>query len=345
MQDNKSVKSYQALVAILVLLLSGASRARPTICEYLDLDNCGNTSRSMSRSTSASFPSTVSAAMNNPSALSMEKGFGLESIFYNDQGRVGIASGTGRIGAAVSAASAQETFFSHYALETTNAYRRRRVAGEPFEREDDLSVAAAMNLFGKNRRRGLQMDAGIIYKRNGEKESDHFGGGVSLSFNKVVSAGYSSYKDVLYEDNRNKFLQNYDADGEPYPYRNYYPDIPNNLLDVETETETMSFGLKFGNVAIDHITMTTTFEDEYFDPSTVKILSAAMFYGKWIFTAAQRTEESYRERYQDEKFVQEKRKQAMFLGAQRSIGDYMLIGVFQNYYLLNDVSMGLSVFF
>lgn len=333
------------LIAVFLCLFSSLSaRARPTICEYLDLKNCDNTARAMSRSSSASFPSSVSAAMNNPSSLSMEKGFGLETIFYRGKGRLGIASGTGRVGAAVTVASAQETFFSHYALEAPNSYRARRSETQVFEREDDVSLAAAANLFGKRKRRGFQLDIGGIYKRNGEKESNHFGGGATLSFNKVLSVGYSSYSDVLYEDYRNKSIHTYNTQGERSAYPTYYSNNEANVVDIETKTETLNLGLKFGNLALDHTTISTTFEDDQLDPSHIKILSAAMFHKKWIFTAAQRTEESYRESYRDGRFIQEKRKRALFFGAQRSIGSYALLGLFHNYYLLNDISFGLSVF-
>lgn len=57
-----------------------------------------------------------------------------------------------------------------------------------------------------------------------------------------------------------------------------------------------------------------------------------------------REEESFREEFQNEKFSVEKFKYDGFLGIQYAFGKNALLGLFSNYYLLNEWTMGLVIF-
>lgn len=312
------------------------------LCDYLKIDTCNNSKRPLARSNSASFPSTTTAAFNNPTALTMERGLGLESIFYKNHGNIGIVSGTGRIGAAISTTPPTEIFFGHYALETQNQYRKRILERNKYQ-DDNFNLAFAFNLFGKKKRKGLQVDLGGIFKHHKEKNENFLGAGINLSYNKVFNIGYSKYNDVLYEDIRGKTIDLYDTSGGSIPV--IYPEDDEWLTDVGTTVENTIIGLKFANFALDHLTIKTIFEDEYYEPTIITILAGSIFYKEWIFTYGKRTEESFREVYQDEEFIEQRRKYNRFLGAQYALGEYILIGLYHNYYLFNEVTMGISIFF
>jgi|SaaInlStandDraft_5_1057022.scaffolds.fasta_scaffold67401_2 hypothetical protein len=326
---------------VLSVFLCHESHSQKTICEILDLEYCNSSGRALTRSSSASFPSSTTAALNNPSSLSMEKGFGLESILYKNVARIGIVSGSGRIGAAISKSPAEETFFSHYALESNNSFRQRKVSKDVHS-PDNLSFAMAFNIFGKKKRTGLQLDFGIIYKRNGAKEADYTGAGATLSLNKVFSIGYAVYDDVFYEDRRGQMIDIVDQYGQST--LTYFDTSLTNLTDIDVKVESLILGLKFGNLAIDHLTLKTTYQDNVFAPTYIKIFNTSLFYKKWIFSYGLREEESFREQYQDEVFSSEKFKYDGFIGAQYALNKAILIGLYSNYYLLNELTMGMTIF-
>jgi hypothetical protein len=313
------------------------------LCDYIELKTCDANTKAMGRNNSASFPNSSSAAINNPSSLSMEKGFGIESIFYNGNSKVGLITGSGRIGAAISQSPTQESFFSNMAFETSNVYRQRRVENMLHKPEDSYSFSLAANIFGKKKRKGLQFDLGLIAKRNGQADQNFLGAGGTLSYNKVISFGYAQYKDIFYEDLRNQTINLYDTNGNDLG-ETTYPDNPLYLTDINLLVETFIWSLKYGNFAFDHLTIKTTYEDDIIDPTYIKIFNTSVFYKKWIFTYGMREEESYREAYSDEVFKSEKFKHDGFLGIQYAIGKSALIGFFSNYYLLNEVSLGLVIF-
>lgn len=315
--------------------------AETSICEQLKLKDCNASKRSLGRSSGASFPNTASAALNNPAALSMDRGIGVEGIFYGSESRFSLVSGTGRIGAAISTTPADETFFGQFALETTNAYRTRRIEGGLYKTKN-FNLALGMNLFGKDGSQKIRVDIGGVYKRNQAKNVDFFGGGAILTINKIFSIGMASYSDVLYEDNRDKVVTEYDQFGGSYDI--YYPDDPANLTDINVKVDTLMLGFKFANFAIDHLTIKSTYEDEILDSSFVKILNLSVFYKKWIFSYGLREENSFRERYKDEVFVEEDYKYARFIGAQYALNKNLLVGLFNNYFLLGESTFGLTYF-
>lgn len=92
------------------------------LCDYIELKTCDANTKSMGRNNSASFPNSTSAALNNPSSLSMEKGFGTESIFFNSNTKLGLVTGSGRIGAAIAQTPTQESFFSNLGFENNLKY-------------------------------------------------------------------------------------------------------------------------------------------------------------------------------------------------------------------------------
>jgi len=309
----------------------------------LKLDNCNNTKRSLSRSAGASVPSISTAAFNNPAAISLTRGLGVETIMHQGIGQVGLVTGTGRVGAAFSNSPTSGTFFGNQAIESTNSLRLRTLSGKKFE-EDKLSLAAGVNLFGGKSKKGLQADIGAVYRKQNELKEDYHGVGLTLGFNKFISIGASQYTNVYYENLRGEKGELVDQFGNIYDV--LYSDDPSNETRVNYRVTNFTYSLKFSKFAIDHIVFKTIYEDDEELPDYVKIYNISYFYKKWIITYGRRFEESDREIYDDEleEFVVERDKSAGFLGFQSALGNNFIVGVYVNYYLMNDLSFGLTYF-
>ncbi len=296
----------------------------------------------MGRSAGASLPTVNSAAFNNPAAISLNRGFGLESIHYQGKAQIGLVTGTGRVGAAISNFPSDGTFFGNPAMESINDYRTRATQFEKFEQEK-LVLAGAINVFGGKKKKGLQLDIGAIYRRQTELAKDYWGGGYIISFNKIISFGQSIYHDVYYKDLSGSTYDIYDQYGNSTTVTN--PIDPFYTTETDFTVKSNVIGFKFSNVAIDYIHFSTESDDTNFDGTQADIYNISYFYKYWIFSYGRRFESSYREIYQDEVFTYEKDKSNTFLGAQYATKKGFLLGIFSNYYLYNELSFGLTYFF
>lgn len=327
-----------------LFLLSGCfASSQPSICEILKLKNCNNSKRSLSRSAGASLPTVNSAAFNNPAAISLSKGLGIESIHHNGKAQLGIITGTGRIGAAISNSPNDGSFFGNYAIESSNQFRQRAIALDKFEPKK-LILAGAFNAFGGDSKSGLQGDIGVIYRRHTALDKDYFGGGFILSFNQVISFGMSTYKDVHYVELSGK--TDYYVDQLGGKTQVIYPVNP-TIYNYETEYTVNSsvMGIKFSKLALDNIKFLTVSDDISLDKTTVDIYNLSYFHNTWIFSYGRRFEISNKEVYDDFSFKVQKDKSDTFLGAQYAMTNGLLVGGFFNYYLFGEVSLGLTYFF
>jgi len=309
------------------------------------MDNCNNSTRSVNRSAGASLPSVNAAAFNNPAAISLSRGVGIETILYGGEGQVGIVTGTGRVGAAISNFPNDGTFFGNTAIE--NIYSNRlRVYNRDRFKEDKFVLAGGFNLFGAKQRKGLQADIGLMYRRHKVTEENYYGGGITLSFNKIFSIGYATYSDIYYEDLRNKKMDYVEADGT-VTENVIFPNELAYLFESKFSVVSYTAGVKFSKFAIDYIKFMTEFEnfEERDKLAESSIYNISYFYTTWIFSYGRRFEKSYTEVYEDEKFRQGENKAATFLGAQYATESGFLLGIFHNYYLLDDLSLGLTYFF
>lgn len=332
-------------IALLLLFLNAcasSNQGQPNICKILKVDNCNNSKRSLSRSAGASLPSVNAAAFSNPAAIALNKGWGVESIHYQGEAQLGLVYGTGRVGGAVASAPNEGTFFGNVAVEDSQNFRRRTLEPERFK-EEKFALAGAVNIFGGKRKKGLSLDLGGMWRRHLELEEDFFGGGATLSWNRVLSFGIAQYNDVYFLDLR-------DQQGEVFDQFGNATSVifgPSALYEYRYQVTNFIYGLKFSNLALDYVTIKTEYEDELFDPSFSSVWNLSYFYQRWIFSYGRRFEESFKEFYdpESEEFVTRKEKDAVFLGAQYSLPHGFVAGIFHNYYLLNDLSLGLTYFF
>lgn len=318
------------LISICIALVSDRARAAGWICNHAD-EYCGAIKGNRSTSTPA-YPTTSSGFKLNPAAVPVEKGLGVETLMYKGQFDFALVKGLGRVGAAISPSNNEETFFGPPGFETTPDFVERKELEDKYASQK-YTLAGAFNVLS-NKKRGLSridINLGVIGKYNRQTGSAWPGGGIS-GIAGPFTFGYSVYKDE---------------------YKISFPEemgISPSLLRYKVETS--SVGIFLTNLAVDYSVLRLFPEDvtalsDPNDPSVVSVLTASLIFSRGMLTVSQRTEESSRPVYDREtkQLLPDRKKTETFVSAQVSATDFLMIGAFYNYYLLNEVSLGATLFF
>lgn len=313
-----------------------------SICDQFP-EYCSNVRRNQSRPTNSSLPTQSSAVFTNPAAVSTDRGFGIESIHFKGDAQIGIVTGTGRVGAAVSNNPSDETFFGNGVQEDILSYRTRWFNQDKYI-SNKLALSGAMNIFGKGKKSGLQMDIGASYRKIPEIETDYVGGGVAFNWSRIFSFSYSEFRDAYVKDYRNQTVKFYDPDGSNYSIT--FPDTATSLYINHYQVKNYVAGFNYHNWSFDYSWFTTTNLENNLK-TYVKIFNTSYFHGNWMFSFGTREEEGPREYFdpETEMMVIEKFKYNTFLGAQYALGNNFVIGLFNNYYLLKEWTLGVTFFF
>lgn len=328
---------------IFILLNSNEACAKViSICDQFP-EYCSNVRRNQSRPTNSSLPTQSSAVFTNPAAVSTDRGFGIESINYNGSSQLGIVTGTGRVGAAISNNPSEETFFGNGVQEDYIAYRSRWFNKKKFE-SDKLVLSGAMNIFGKKKKKGLQMDVGLSYRKINDIDTTYLGGGVAFNWSKILSFSYAEFRDAYVKDYRNQTIQFFNTDGTSYDI--LMSNVASNLYQRHFQVRNYVAGFNYRNWSFDYSWFTTTNLDDN-TKAYVTIFNVSYYLRNWMFTYGTREEESPREVYDRDNEVMKykKFKYNKFLGIQYALGNHFVVGLFNNYYLLNEWTAGLTFFF
>ena len=279
-----------------------------------------------SNSTSPASPSGSSAIRINPGAVPVENGLGIEAILYRGTPDFGLVKGIGRVGAAVSPTNGEETFFGPPGFETSAAYLSRKRLGDKLESQK-FALATAFSLWKNNARglRRIQVNLGVIGKYNRLTQTAWPGAGISGVVG-PLTFGASALKDETVVDSTS-------VTGEATRDK------------LRFGTQSISVGLFLTNVALDYSIL--TIYPEGYDPLKVTLATATLIYGRLLATYSVRTEDSSRYNYNYETLALETKqiKQTSFIGVQYAPWKYFMMGLFHNYYLHQEVSAGLTVFF
>ncbi len=312
---------------ILLFLLFGPSQVlAESICQKLKLKDCPWAS--YSKSSSASMPSQSSGFNFNPSSIPTERGLGIEILNYNGDQDFALVTGTGRIGAAISPSNYEDSFFGNMSFETQADYLERKKAGKKFT-SNKYAFATAVNIF-KNKKRGmknLKLNLGLIAKYNSDTSKFNWGMGSSIELG-YFTIGASKYKDDYYiEDN---------TITPKYEYFERY------------NVETFTVGIKLPHIIADYTYLNDVFD--YYGTrydNTISLLTATVFYKKWMFTYGHRKEVSFRPKYNfdTQTLEDEEIKYETFLGVQYTINKHFIAGLYNNYYLNRGLTLGLTGFF
>ena len=286
----------------------------PDICDILDLKNCSGLSKQGRRSSALSLPSPSTATLLNPAATSFDRGLGLEAIHQNGNPVIfNIASGTGKVGAALISTSMENTFFGNRVYELDDEYLERKKDKKQY-RTKKISLALAAKLL---RKRNFALDAGIILKRHSEIKRVNPGVGVSGRLG-VITFGAAVYQDDFH-------LKEIDYE---------------ERFDVVT----YSIGTKIKKLSLDYAVISTNYELDSSN-TRVNLLSASYITGDFMFNLALRNENSPAPKFVDGELEYKRSKNDIFGGVQASLGRYLIVGLNYNYFLLDEMSLMATVFF
>lgn len=310
-------------VVIVISFLLGARAATASLCDPKN-ERCWNYGRGRSSSAPAN-PSTGSAIKINPSAVPTQDAIGGEVIYFADSFDFALVKGTGRVGAAISPSNGEETYFGPPGFEEPDTYLDRKKSKSKFSSRK-IALATAFNVFSNNKQglKRVDLNVGVMGKYHRDTQSVWPGAGIN-GIAGPITFGYSVTGDE-------SLLVNSAAPKiEPYMFR--------------YSIETYSIGMYLTSVAVDYSLMQLYSAEA--PTMTVRLLTASLFLSRWIVTASSRVEDSFRPAYDWEtgSLVYEQEKHDVFFGAQFSATKNVLVGAFYNYYLLREISIGLTVFF
>lgn len=285
---------------------------------------CGDV-RGGGRSSRSASPSSGSAVRLNPSNVPVEKGFGIEGIYFDDAIDFSLVRGLGRVGAAISPSNSEETFFGPPGIELEDNYLERKQGKDRYESQK-YTGAGAVNLLS-SRGSGFKhfsLNLGLMGKYNKETEAIMPGGGLSGYWG-PFSYGYSIYEDQTLLQSEPDF----GVEQSEYLYK--------------YKVQTFSGGIYFKGFIFDYSVMKMDGEL----PSTVTLLTGSVLLKRAVITLSSRNEKSDRKAYNYEttQLEEKEEKTDLFGGLQFKILKPLMIGAFYNYYLHREISLGATLFF
>lgn len=298
------------------------AQARTWLCE--EYGYCGGYGGGRSSSSPAQ-PTANSSISINPAAVPTHDTYGVDALYFKGTFDLAIVKGLGRVGAALSPTNNEETFFGVPAIESDEELFDRKFLTEKYKSEK-VTLATAFNLF-KSQSSGLrkfELNLGVAGKYNKLSYLTTGGGGLS-GVAGPFTFGYSAYSDSHFEKKNPVYGQMEDFE---------------EIFSIET----VSIGIFLNSLAIDYSELRV---NSLLNPSKVALTTASLILKKAIISISLRRELSNRLVYNYELEVLEfkKEKSSAFAGLQMTVTDTIRVGVFYNYYLLNELSLGATAFF
>ena len=279
------------------------------------------------RSTSApAYPSNNARITVNPSAVPTDEGFGIEAITYRGYWDLSIVKGTGRVGAAISPSNGEESFFGPPGFEESSVYLERKVKQEKYTQQKYV-LATAVNIYS-NKSDGLtrfSVNAGIAGRYNKLLNTLTPGAGLT-GIAGPFTFGFAYSQDETQVD---------PPTSGPV----------NAATKFRSSSETYSLGLYLNSLALDYSVMQVY--GEGLGEFQVSLLTSSLLLKRAILTASLRTEFSGRPKFDRESgtISTERVKNNIFLGTQVTITKTVMLGVFYNYSLQDELSAGGTLFF
>lgn len=285
--------------------------ARGSDC-YDGVYDCG---RSWSRSSSGN-SSTGGKVKINPSAVPVEKGFGIETIFFSSEADFGIVRGNGRIGAALSPSNSEETFFGPPGFALPEDTLTRKKAAEKYPSQK-VTLATAFNV-AENKGSlfsSYTLRAGLMAKYNRFTQTASPGIGASGTLGPLTFGG------SVYDDETQLTYETYGNPLKPV---------------IRYQVRTYNVGLFLSSLVLDYSNLRVATPDV----SSVNLFTASLFIKKIILTGSKRIEDSSRPYYNPATQLLEvkKIKEEVFGGLQYSFSNTFMLGFLYNYYLLHEYS-------
>lgn len=307
-------------VFLLTFLIYSSHTHADGFCEISEVFCQGGGGGSKGRSsTSPANPTNNSAYSNNPAHVNMNTAFGVEVIQYQSSGDYSLVSGSGRVGAGISSAKPDGTFFGNFAIEREDE-SLERIANKkkyPNNKQTFALAISPLRLLGKKRKKKdwFDISLGGILRYNEQTEKFMGGGGLNFTVG-PLNLGAAQFNDDFYdktEEVRHQYRVTTLAASLLIPYFAF------GYTEIFTHTE--------------HELQTT-------------ILSSSLFLGPLIFTYGSRWQESAYQRFlfSPEFPLEGVRRRFDFGGLQVALGNHFLLSLFYNYYLHKEISYGMTFY-
>lgn len=312
---------------LFLALLSAGHEANARICDASS-EYCGDWGGSSSSATSSA--SRGGKIRMNPAVLPVAKGFGAEFLYFDQSVDFALVKGLGRIGAAISPSNSEETFFGPPGFEFNADLLARKQGHHKFPSQK-YTFATAFGLFnsgGGSSAKKFSLNLGVMAKLN-RLDGTFTGGGGLSGIAGPFTFGYSRYSDHTVLESPAVF-----------------PSTLPNRTAFNYTVETFSLGAYIDFLAVDY-SLLKVLADASTSDSTVTLLTATVLFKRALLTVAQRAEQIPRSTYNYDKNILEivDRKIDYFGGFQYAVAEPLLLGLFYNYYLVRDLSVGATIFF
>jgi hypothetical protein len=290
---------------------------------------CG--SNSGTSSSKRSSPTVGSASRSNPSIVSKIHGFGLESVFQNNNPlEFNLVTGNGKFGGMLSSSSGENSFFGNRTIELDDTFLKRNGDGKRFK-NNKLQLALGVSLINK---KYFEFNLGGSGINNKDTKKTNLGFAVSgklIFFN----YGYYYYNDdvklTLTNHLNYSTLTNYDVIwGKSIHQENYHVKV-------------MTLGTGIGNFAVDAAKIDTQY-NFYPSKTSISIISTSYAFSNFLINFAQRIETSDNLAYQNGTLVFMNQKKVFFGGLQYFPNKHISFGVGYNNYLLKEISATMTLF-
>ena len=297
---------------LLLALSAFAANTEGFLCH--DNNNCGSRGILTDRRVG---PTKSDSIKLNPAAVPVEQVTGIEVIDYDGSFDVGLVKGLGRIGAALSPTNNDQTFFGAPALEAPTEFLDRMDSRTKYS-SGKFTGAVAVSLYSQNGSNlsNVHLQLGLLGRY--EENSKHVKPGVGIQG--IVGpfyAGVSYLQDEL------------TLSSQP---------------SLNTTLNTYSFGLSLDSVLVDYSVLNVGGEFH----STATVATVAVFLGRFILTGARRetkSEEQFFYDFDTRALANVTSQVDFFGGLQLKTTSFLILGVFYNYNLLHEGSLGATVFF
>lgn len=273
----------------------------------------------------SSNPSFGNQIRLNPSAVPTDNSLGIEAIYYRSDTDLSLVKGLGRVGAGISPANNEETFFGPPALELDSELLERKLTGQKYKQQK-LTVATAFSLFkGGSGLKAATLQLGVMGKYNYLTKGTSPGGGLNGTLG-PLSFNYSIYNDENLMTS--SLLGVYSSSTVKYQVRS------------------MGLGIFLGSLLLDYSVMSLK-QDESTEFMTVRLANASLMIKRMLLTFSKRDEDSSRSYFNFEtKDLETKRQKVEYFGGVQVFAtSHIMVGLLYNYYLLHETSIIGTLFF
>ena len=319
------------MIKILFLLLFFSSNAYAEdadLCRYFKY--CGGSASSSGRGTK-SIPSSAGSGNLNPGNISNVKGVGIEAIYQsNNPLSFNLVTGNGKIGALVSP-TLENSFFGNRSIEIDDQFFLRKIYQTQY-RNKKLNLALGAKLFDRS---NAELSLGLSLKRNPDIKKINPGVGLSA---RLFFLNFGAY---IYQDDVKINLENY---VNPYTNISYSNSYGSSTYQEMFSVRTFTLGTRINNLTLDYGLIRTRYKF-YSEETLISLYSSSYSYKKFLFNVALRNEESPNLDFFESNLIMKRKKSNIYYGAEYLLNNYFSTGLQYNYFLLDELSAKLTLFF